>query len=185
MANSDHPTCFKISDQYALGCGETGRTPCRTELLLCNWQSVDNKTSARRLDYLRISCAICPFCASRAPTSVNRKIHNVDSKDSQRDRARLRLYPLVSRKTQPKIVRSPTVSGSLTNIRTISPVHPNTNRQTATIRAPPIMKGLRLPHFDLELSASTPTTGCMISPDKGPAIHTSDVRLLVRPSWRR
>lgn len=75
--------------------------------------------------------------------------------------------------------------GSVTKLPTTSFVHPSTIKQRPTTSDPATMKGLRLPHFDLELSASTPTTGCMISPDRGPAIHTRDVRLLVRPSWRR
>lgn len=55
----------------------------------------------------------------------------------------------------------------------------------ATTIPPPIINGLRLPYFDLELSASTPMTGPITSPDSGPAIHTSDVLLLVRPSCKR
>lgn len=47
------------------------------------------------------------------------------------------------------------------------------------------MNGLRLPYLDLELSASTPMTGPITSPDNGPAIHTSDVLLLVRPNCKR
>ena len=78
-----------------------------------------------------------------------------------------------------------TKSVSSINIPTISPVHPSTNKPKPTIMVPPIMKGLRRPHLDLELSASTPTTGCIISPESGPAIHTSDVWALLRPSWRR
>ena len=70
-------------------------------------------------------------------------------------------------------------------IPTISAVHPSTNKAKPTIMVPPIMNGLRRPHFDLELSASTPMTGCIMSPDNGPAIHTRDVWALLRPSWRR
>ncbi|KAI4190907.1 MAG: hypothetical protein L6R41_000508 [Letrouitia leprolyta] len=51
--------------------------------------------------------------------------------------------------------------------------------------APPIMKGLRLPYFDLELSASTPTTGPITSPDNGPAIHTKEVLLFLKRMLRR
>jgi hypothetical protein len=47
------------------------------------------------------------------------------------------------------------------------------------------MNGLRLPYFDVERSAITPTIGCIIMPDMGPAIQTRDVRDFVRPSWRR
>lgn len=31
----------------------------------------------------------------------------------------------------------------------------------------------------------TPTIGCIIKPESGPAIHTSDVFDLVSPSWSR
>jgi hypothetical protein len=50
---------------------------------------------------------------------------------------------------------------------------------------PTTMYGLRRPHLDLLESAKTPTTGCVIIPDSGPAIHTRDVWLLVNPRFRR
>ena len=78
-----------------------------------------------------------------------------------------------------------TFSASLTKTPTISVVHPSTNKHTVTINDPPIINGLRLPHLDRDLSAMTPMRGCITSPERGPAIQTSDVRDLVRPSWRR
>jgi hypothetical protein len=47
------------------------------------------------------------------------------------------------------------------------------------------MNGRRLPYFDFDRSAITPTIGCITNPESGPAIHTSDVRLFVRPRFRR
>jgi hypothetical protein len=68
---------------------------------------------------------------------------------------------------------------------TISFAHAIIIRQAATMSDPTTINGLRLPYFDFDLSAITPTIGCMMSPDRGPAIHTRDVRLFVRPSARR
>lgn len=78
-----------------------------------------------------------------------------------------------------------TVASSLIKRPTSSAVQPSVRRQATTTTEPPIMKGLRLPHFDLDRSAITPTIGWTIRPESGPAIHTRDVRLLLRPSWRR
>ena len=66
-----------------------------------------------------------------------------------------------------------------------SDAHPSTNRQAPTITAPTTMNGLRRPHLDFDLSENTPTTGCIMRPDNGPAIHTNDVRLFVKPSESR
>jgi hypothetical protein len=67
------------------------------------------------------------------------------------------------------------------NNATISLVKPSARRQMATIIAPTTMKGLRRPHFDLDSSARVPTIGWTSRPDNGPAIHTSEVLLLLRP----
>lgn len=50
---------------------------------------------------------------------------------------------------------------------------------------PPAINGRLLPHFDLDSSAMTPTIGCIIKPEIGPAIHTIDIRDLVMPRLRR
>ena len=50
---------------------------------------------------------------------------------------------------------------------------------------PPIMKGLLLPHFDVDRSAIAPTIGWTIMPDSGPATQTADVLLFVRPRESR
>lgn len=45
--------------------------------------------------------------------------------------------------------------------------------------------GLLLPHLSVDLSDTVPITGWMISPDKGGAIHTSEVCDLAKPRPRR
>jgi hypothetical protein len=82
-------------------------------------------------------------------------------------------------------IKSPTLSASWMKIPTISEVHPSNRKHTATASAPPIMNGRRLPHRDRDRSARMPTTGCIMSPESGPAIHTKDIRDFVMPSWRR
>ena len=67
----------------------------------------------------------------------------------------------------------------------ISFVHPRTSKHAATITDPIIMKGLRRPYLDMQRSDTTPTIGCIISPDSGPAIQTREVRDFERPSLRR
>lgn len=67
----------------------------------------------------------------------------------------------------------------------MSSVNPRSNRSKADMMAPVKIKGLRRPHFEVDLSATVPTIGCTISPDKGPAIHTRDVLLFVKPRERR
>ena len=90
------------------------------------------------------------------------------------------------RQRESRIPTHRTVSGSATRLETISTAYPITSRQRAAMTEPPTMKGRRRrPHLELDRSATTPTTGCMINPNSGPAIHTSEVRLLVRPSCRR
>lgn len=67
----------------------------------------------------------------------------------------------------------------------MSSVNPRSRRNMADMMAPVIMNGLRRPHLEVDLSATVPTIGCTISPDNGPAIHTREVLLLVRPRERR
>ena len=46
---------------------------------------------------------------------------------------------------------------------------------------PPIMYGRLRPQRSVDRSASEPTRGCMISPDKGPAMNTRDMSDLESP----
>lgn len=78
-----------------------------------------------------------------------------------------------------------TVSSSEMNIATSSDAQPKTNKHSPTTNEPTIMNGRRRPHFDVDRSVIIPTRGCIINPDNGPAIHTSEVFDFVRPSWRR
>lgn len=123
------------------------------------------------------------------PTDIDRKIHRVDTQNRQRNGNVLGLTGefCTSAAAQTRTNKSTklTFSASFTNMLTISVVQPSTNKHPATIIEPAIMNGLRRPHFDRDRSAMTPISGCMISPDRGPAIQTSDVRDLVRPSWSR
>lgn len=50
---------------------------------------------------------------------------------------------------------------------------------------PTAMYGLLRPHLDVLESASAPTIGCTMRPDKGPAIQTNDVWLLVKPRFSK
>lgn len=68
---------------------------------------------------------------------------------------------------------------------TISDVQPNRIKHRATTNDPNIMNGRRRPYFDRDRSAITPINGWIIRPDRGPAIHTNDVRDFVRPSCSR
>ena len=70
-------------------------------------------------------------------------------------------------------------------IPTISLVEPKTNKARATTTVPTRMKGLLRPHLEVLSSAMTPTTGWTMRPDRGPAIQTADVLLLVRPRLSR
>lgn len=74
---------------------------------------------------------------------------------------------------------------SETKMPTISRVHPRSTKQIPVRNAPRSIIGLLLPYRDVERSAMAPTTGCMISPDKGPAIHTKLVFDFVRPNCSR
>ena len=78
-----------------------------------------------------------------------------------------------------------TEASSDMNKPTTSDVHPSSSKPAPTRTEPPIMKGRLLPYLDVERSAMAPTTGCMMRPDSGPAIHTREVLDLVRPNWRR
>lgn len=82
-------------------------------------------------------------------------------------------------------VASRIITVSEMNMATISRVQPRIKRQMPTKIVPPIMIGLLRPYLEVLLSASTPTIGCMINPDNGPAIHTSESLLFVKPSCRR
>lgn len=115
-------------------------------------------------------------------TCIDGEVYGVDTQNRQSNRARSLLHAVNRCSFFPRVPFRLTVSGSDTKIPTISEVQPNTIKQSPTINEPPIMNGLLLPHLDLELSARTPTTGCIIRPDNGPAIHTRDVLLLVNPS---
>jgi len=64
---------------------------------------------------------------------------------------------------------------------TISLVHPRSISEMMVARAPPIMKGLRLPQRMRQLSLSMPTYGCTRVPESGPAIQTKAMRDLLRP----
>ena len=87
--------------------------------------------------------------------------------------------------TAAKTVRDFAAASSETKYPTISLVKPSVRRQRADTAAPTMMKGRRRPHFDLDSSAMAPTMGCTMRPERGPAIHTSDVLLFVKPSDRR
>lgn len=55
----------------------------------------------------------------------------------------------------------------------------------ATMAVPATIKGRRLPQRDVLPSATTPTMGWTMSPERGPAIQTSEVLLFVRPRLSR
>lgn len=67
----------------------------------------------------------------------------------------------------------------------ISLVQPRVIRLAATIEDPTAIYGLLRPHLEVLESASAPTMGCTMRPDSGPAIHTNDVWLLVKPRFNR
>jgi hypothetical protein len=77
------------------------------------------------------------------------------------------------------------LSLSVTKCCTTSFVNPNNSKKKHTKTVPITMKGLLLPHRLLDLSATTPTMGCMIRPDNGPAIQTREIFDFVKPSSRR
>ena len=64
---------------------------------------------------------------------------------------------------------------SLANTATISDAHARLTRKKATKTEKNSINGLLLPHLSSEESDKTPTTGCIINPDSGGAIHTSEV----------
>jgi hypothetical protein len=68
---------------------------------------------------------------------------------------------------------------------TISFVNPRASRLQTTTSVAAMMMGLLRPHFDFDWSDITPITGWTIRPDRGPAIHTTDVCPLVKPRERR
>ena len=68
---------------------------------------------------------------------------------------------------------------------TISLVKPRVSTLAQTMTVPTTIMGRRRPHFDVFSSAMTPTMGCTMSPESGPATQTSEVLLFVRPSLRR
>jgi hypothetical protein len=53
------------------------------------------------------------------------------------------------------------------NACVISFDHPSTIKHNATTTDPPTMNGRRLPHLLFDLSASAPTRGAMMMPDRG------------------
>lgn len=120
-------------------------------------------------------------------THVDRKVHSIDTRDRQCNRDIFGLeenHPVSSRHPSKQHNLRPvhTFSGSLTNLPTISAVHPRIIRQKATTKEPNIMNGRRRPHLDRDRSAMTPIRGWMINPDNGPAIHTNEVLDFVKPS---
>ena len=118
-------------------------------------------------------------------TSIDRKIQHVDIGNGYENRPEAPLPILsIGHITHDQRTRR-TVSGLFRNSPIISVVQPRTKRQMATNIEPPIMYGRRRPHFDFELSVIMPTSGCIMMPESGPAIHTADVRLFVRPSESR
>jgi hypothetical protein len=88
-------------------------------------------------------------------------------------------------RTATKIVTVFLKSPSSMKCPTISLVQPSTIKHAATNRDPITITGRRLPYFDVDLSAITPTIGCIISPESGPAIQTRDVFDFVNPSCNR
>ena len=132
-------------------------------------------------------------CVSSAPrsysillTDVYREVDSIDTRNSQDNSPRLSLRRSQLLHSSPQHSRvSLTASSSATNFSTISFVQPRQSRHAITRKEPPIMNGLRRPHLLFESSEMTPTSGCMIKPDNGPAIHTAEVCDLVRPSCRR
>lgn len=72
-----------------------------------------------------------------------------------------------------------------TNAPTISRVKPSTSRHNDTITAPTIIRGRRRPQRDVLSSATTPTMGWTIRPDRGPAIQTRLTFCFDRPRLRR
>lgn len=53
------------------------------------------------------------------------------------------------------------------------------------IKQPASIKGRLLPRGERDRSAKMPTSGCTMSPDRGPAMKTSDMNDLERPNSRR
>jgi hypothetical protein len=87
--------------------------------------------------------------------------------------------------TARKIVIDLDASDAGMTMATISDAQPRERRQKHTITAPPTMYGLLRPQLDLDLSDKVPTIGCIISPERGPAIQTKDTLLFVSPRLRR
>lgn len=50
---------------------------------------------------------------------------------------------------------------------------------------PAIMYGRRLPNLEVQLSANTPTSGCITKPERGPATNTIAIFDFDKPSERR
>lgn len=116
-------------------------------------------------------------------TDVDREIHRIYTADCDNNVPGWFLVLRQQESCRQRLTR--TASGRGSNFSTISAVQPMTNRHTATARDPISMNGRRRPYFDRELSAMTPTNGCTINPERGPAIQTADIRLLERPKERR
>lgn len=184
MADRNHPTCFRTSI-FARAVMERMLTyPRQTRVAV--WVSAryrqlgfDRTIVLERDEYSHQAFASVTLAC------IDCKVHSIDTKNGQSNGARPLLCKTIRAALCMESTDRLTEPASVTNIPTISDVHPSTIKHIPTINDPPIMNGLLLPHFDLELSASTPTTGCMISPERGPAIHTKEVLLFVRPNWRR
>lgn len=68
---------------------------------------------------------------------------------------------------------------------TASGAHANVKRQRLIIAVPAAMKGLLRPHFDVQRSAVSPTSGWTIKPVIAPDIDTRASRDFGSPSSRR
>lgn len=68
---------------------------------------------------------------------------------------------------------------------TISRAQAKATRDTMVAAAPAIMKGLRFPHDDRQLSLIIPTYGWTSVPESGPAIQTSASNDLLMPKDKR
>ena len=90
--------------------------------------------------------------------------------------------PLIRHRHLPK---SLTIASFHAQNAAISEDQARVQRKTATKNEQPRIHGLRLPHLDDEASDIVPTMGWTIRPDKGGAIHTSEVWLFARPSCKR
>ena len=64
-------------------------------------------------------------------------------------------------------------------------VNPSRSMAAAQIMVPSIMYGLLRPNRDVQLSANTPMSGCIMRPESGPATNTTAMLDLDNPSDNR